>query len=109
MNTYVATPVLAAVDDLTVPYVPANADELDGWPPFPFPNLGKLVPECWERTGQTWLVGARHVCGDRMVLSCDEFKRQLGGYILRHPGHGFGVVDDGDCQAVVAAFRWVEE
>lgn len=95
--------------DLAVPYVPTNADELDGWPPFPFPNLGKSVPKGWERTGQTWLVKTGGGCGDRTAFSCDEFRRQLAGYILRHPGHGFGVVDEADCHAVVAAFRRTEE
>ena len=95
--------------ELAVPYVPTNADETDVWPPFPFPNLGKSVSEGWERTGQTWLVSTRFGCHDETALPCDEFKRQLAGYILRHPGHGFGVVDEDGCQAVVAAFRRMED
>jgi hypothetical protein len=105
-----ATSIRSAIDEAIVPYVPSDADELDGCPPFPFPNVGNLVPDGWENVGQRWCVRkARHGGGDDAAMDCDEFRRSLRGYILRHPGHGFAITEDDDHWVVVSAFRRVEE
>jgi len=98
------------VEEGTVPYVPSGTDELDGFPPFPFPVLGNILPDGWEPAGQHWPVRTGNGDGDGLAIECDEFKRSLAGYIRRNPGHGFAVVEEEDeGEAVVAAFRRVEE
>jgi hypothetical protein len=97
------------VEEGLVPYVPTGTEELGCFPPFPFPIVGGLVPDGWELAGQRWLVRAGNGDGDGLAMECDEFKRQLAGYIRRNPGHGFAVVEEDDGEAVVAAFRRVEE
>ena len=97
------------VEDEVVPYVPTGTEELDSCPPFPFPVLGGLTPDGWEPAGQRWLVQTRNTDGDGLAVERDEFKRSLAGYICRNPGHGFGVVEQDDGEAVVAAFKRIEE
>lgn len=93
------------VEEGLVPYVPSGTEELDGFPPFPFPVLGNIVPDGWELAGQRWLVQTENIDGDGLALTGDDFRRCLTGYICRNPGHGFAVVGEDDGEAVVAAFR----
>ena len=95
-----------AAERTLVPYVPFNVDEVDRYPPIPFPNLGCLKPDGWKKTGQHWFVDKTgHGLPSEPALTCEQFKRQLRGYILRHPRHGFAITEEGEFQAVVSAFR----
>ena len=89
-----------------VPYVPSSANEVRS--PFTFPNIGTLQPRDWRKTGATWFTDKT---GDGLdwepALTWAQFRRQLAGYILRHPNHGFAVVEEGEFQCVVAAFTKV--
>jgi hypothetical protein len=87
-----------------VPYVPESADEATN--PFFCPNIGTLKPRGWKRTGQTWFVDKTgHGLDWEPALTWAQFRRQLAGYILRHASHGFAIVEEGEFQVVVAAFR----
>jgi hypothetical protein len=89
-----------------VPYVPISADEIES--PFTFPNIGSLEPEAWEKTGASWFVDKTgHGESWEPALTWRQFRRQLAGYILRHPGHGYAITEEGECQVVVSAFRRV--
>ena len=87
-----------------VPFIPFSEYELDAYPPFPFPHMSSFVPDGWERAGATWRVRTRPGSGDQS-LTGDEFRRRLSGYVRKHPGQGFAVMDEDDSVAVVAAFR----
>lgn len=90
------------------PYVPFNQEELDRWPPFPFPNLGDFEPLGWERTGTSWFVDATgHGNGWESAMTVQEFKESLRRYIADHPGHGLAITEQGEFQVVVSAFRRV--
>lgn len=89
-----------------VPYVPVSADEVES--PFTFPNIGSLKPRDWKRTGQTWFADKTgHGETWEPALKWAQFRQRLTGYILRHPGHGFAIVEEGEFQVVVSAFRHV--
>jgi hypothetical protein len=89
-----------------VPYVPAGADEVDT--PFSFPNIGTLKPRGWGKTDANWFVDKTGYGLDtEPALTWQQFRRQLAGYILRHPAHGFAITEEGECQVVVSAFRRV--
>jgi hypothetical protein len=109
MTTRHAIHRLAHEEEGLVPYVPTGTEELDGFPPFPFPTVGNILPDEWEPAGRRWLVRTGSGSGDGLAMGCDEFKGSLAGYIRRNPGHGFAVVEQDDGEAVVAAFRRVEE
>ncbi len=89
-----------------VPYVPESADEATT--PFFCPNIGTLKPRGWKRTGQTWFVDKTgHGEPWEPALTWAQFRRQLAGHLLRHPGHGYAITEEGECQVVVSAFRRV--
>jgi len=98
----------AAAEGL-VPYVPFSVEELDLCPSFPFPTIGYLQPDGWKKTDQHWFVD-KFGCGLpwEPALTWDHFRRELRRYILRHPGHGFAITEEGEFQLVVSAFRRVE-
>ena len=83
-----------------------TADELDYCPPFPIPDLGHLEPNGWERTDATWFVDKTgHGHEWEPALTIEQFKRELRKYVADHPGHGFAIVEEGEFQVYVAAFR----
>ena len=87
-----------------VPYVPFSPNEVDT--PFFCPNIGTLKPRGWRKTRATWFVDKTgHGESWELALTWKEFRRQMAGYILRHPGHGFAITEEGECQVVVSAFR----
>jgi hypothetical protein len=95
-----------AAQDGLVPYVPFNADEVDT--PFAFPNLGYHVPRGWKKTDASWFVDKTgQGYSWEPALTWEQFRRRLVGYILRHPGHGFAITEEGECQVIVSAFRRV--
>jgi hypothetical protein len=103
LNTQIA--VEAAERD-AVPYVPLNVEEVDLYPPFPFPNLGYLEPDGWEKTDTAWFVdktGQGHEW--EPALTVEQFKRQLREYVAKHPGHGFAITEEGEFQVYVATFK----
>ena len=83
-----------------------TAEELDYCPPFPIPNLGYLEPDGWEKTDAVWFVDKTgHGHEWEPALTVEQFKRELRAYIAEHPSHGFGIVEEGECQVYVGAFR----
>ena len=87
-----------------VPYVPVNADEATS--PFFCPNIGSLQPRGWRKTSASWFVDKTgHGFDDEPALTWKQFRRQLAGYLLRHPGHGFAITEEAEFQCVVSAFR----
>jgi hypothetical protein len=87
-----------------LPYVPFSAEEVTS--PFSFPNIGSLKPRGWRKTGETWFVDKTgHGFDNEPALTWQQFGRRLAGYILRHPSHGFAIIEEGEFQVVVSAFR----
>lgn len=88
------------------PFVPNGEAEVERWPPFPFPSVGRHDPGGWEQTDTTWFVDRTGVGRDwEPALTVDQFKRALKDHITSHPGHAFAVVEEGPFQVIVAAFR----
>jgi hypothetical protein len=95
-----------AAEQARIPYVPFAPDEVDYWPPFPIRNLGYHEPPDWVKTAQTWFVDKFGIGGeDEPALSLDQFKEEIRSYVAQHPGHGFGIVEEGEFQVVIAAFQ----
>jgi hypothetical protein len=93
-----------------VPYVPWDAAEVEGWQRCPLPNLGYHEPSGWEQTEKTWFIDKTGVgLESEPALTWQQFRRQLSQYVAAHSGHGFGIVEEGEFQCVIAAFRPVGE
>jgi hypothetical protein len=82
-------------------------EEIENYPPFPFPHLGPYVPPGWERVeGQEWFVDSSGFGkDDEPALSVGQFKEVVRRYANDHPDHGFAIVEAGQFQLYVAAFR----
>jgi len=92
-----------------IPYVPF-VEEIDYYPPFPFPNLGYYLPDGWEKTEQSWFCDKTgHGLEWEPALTVEQFKHQLHQYVAENPGHGFAITEEGEFQAYISAFRPVEE
>lgn len=92
------------------PYVPWDSEEVEHWNRCPLPNLGYHEPSGWEQTEKTWFIDKTGVGLDsEPAMTWQQFRRQLSEYLAAHPGHGFGIVEEGEFQCVVAAFRPVEQ
>jgi hypothetical protein len=95
-----------AAQERLVPYVPFNLDEIDFWPPIPFPNLGYFEPDGWEKTDQSWFVDKTGVGRSKEpAMTLDQFKRAIREYVRKNPGHGFAITEEGEFQATISAFR----
>ena len=105
LNTQVA---VEAAEREVVPYVPFDAEEVDYWPSIPFPNLGYLASDGWEKTDAVWFVDKTgHGHDGEVALTVEQFKREVRAYVAEHPGHGFAVTEEGEFQVYVSAFRLV--
>lgn len=87
------------------PFVPRDSADADHWPPMPFPNLGYYVPPGWEKTAEWFVSKSGQSAEWEPALSADRFTSALRSYIATNPGHGFAIVEEGEFQAAVAAFR----
>lgn len=95
-----------AAEEGLVPFVPGSPEAIDLYPPFPFPNLGYLIPKGWEKTDDSWFVDKTGWGrDDEHALSVEQFKRVLRSYIAEHPEHGLAITEEGEFQLYVSAFR----
>ncbi len=89
-----------------MPFAPDHADDVDRWPPFPFPNLGSHVPDDWQLLDVQWFVDKTGDGNDwEIALSVSQFREALRQHLTAHPGDGFAITEEGPYQAVVSAFR----
>ena len=92
------------------PYVPDGVEEVDRYPPFPFPNLGSHVPPGWELTEDSWFVDKSGKGKDwEPALSVSQFRSEIRHHVGENPGHGYAITEEGPFQAVVSAFRRTRE
>ena len=89
-----------------VPFVPDRPDDVDRWPPFPFPNLGSHVPDDWQALDVHWFVDKTGRGKDwEIALSMNQFREALRQHLSDHPGDGFAITAEGPFQATVSALR----
>jgi len=92
----------AAAEDLE-PYVPWDADEVDSFPPFPFPNLGSHRPDGWELVETLFVDSSGFGAENEPALTIPSFLREIKGRIDEEVG--YGVIEEGPFQVVVGVFR----
>lgn len=90
---------------ITEPYVPRSLEEVENYPPWPFPHIGDYVAPGWEETSQTWFIDTSGWGSDEeLALSTRQFREALYNFVKDHPGWGFAYISMGRSQAVVRAF-----
>lgn len=87
-----------------VPFVPNGPDDTDQWPPFPFPNLGR-VPDGWEVAERFFVDKTGWGRHSEPALTIEEFRTFVYDHILDHPEHGYAIIEEGPFQVIVAALK----
>lgn len=96
-----------AAADGKVPYVPWDGEEVRGWASgCPIPNLGYFTPDGWVRMNESWFVDKTGMGqSDEPALTAEQFAEQAAQYFEEHGPVGFAIIEDGEFQAWVGAFR----
>jgi hypothetical protein len=99
-----------AAERSRLPFVIENELEIDAMPPFPFPNFGDYEPEGWEPL-DIWFVNAGGKDERGPALSISSFKVCLKEYLEEHAWAtiGFAIIEEGEFQVHVQAFRKIPE
>lgn len=93
------------MSDLEQPYVPANAEEIKTYPPFPFPDLCAFESDDWILTENSWFADSSGFGKDsEPALTIDRLKTELLTYHEDNPTHGFGITSIGQFQLYITAF-----
>jgi hypothetical protein len=87
-----------------VPFVPDGPDDVEKWPPFPFPNLGR-VPDGWEVAERFFVDKTGWGRSSEPALTVDEFRMSVHDHIMDHPDHGYAIIEEGPFQVIVAALQ----
>lgn len=90
-----------------LPWIVHNSEALDKMPPFPFPSIGNYEPEGWTPL-DIWFVDKTGMGrAGESAYTVDAFKRILKEYLVEHEGEdiGFAIIEEGEFQVHVQAFR----
>jgi hypothetical protein len=98
-----------AAEENKTPYVLYNAEELDDFPPFPFPNLGDHEPEGWRLCTTLFCDKSGMGAPGEPALTIEQLKEKIRGILLLSDTldqtTGFGIVEEGQFQVHLGVFR----
>lgn len=92
------------------PYVIFNREEIDSYPPFPFPNLGDHRPKGWTKREDDLFVDASGFGAEgEPALTVGQFmsalRRLTAEAAKESKTIGFAIVQEGQFQAYVGVFE----
>ena len=77
------------------PYVPLHEDEIDAFPPFPFPFLGDYRPKGWKLVDTLFVDSSGFGEDDETALSVPQLKAKLRELQRSGKTYGYGIVEAG--------------
>ena len=90
-----------------VPYVIWNEEEIDRYPPFPFPALGSRVPKGWKLLDEP----APLFCdmtgfggSGEPALTTEQTMERLHELFTENPKYGYAIIEYGQFQCHVGVF-----
>lgn len=87
------------------PYVVYNAEEVDTYPPFPFPNFGDYRPEGWGLEEDFFVDKSGLGKRKELALTVEQFKGKVKKQIKKDGTWGFAIISEGEFQVYVGAFK----
>jgi|SRR3989304_2485919 len=99
------------------PYVPFSREEVENYPPFPFPNIGSYKPLGWKEINydEVGLDGPFFVdksgfgARGEPALTAKDFKDTLLEFYDKLEGCGFAIIEEGQFQLYVGVFKKVKK
>ena len=82
-----------------VPYQIKWKSQINKMPPFPFPFIGKYVPEGWEKTDEFFVDSSGFGQDDELALSIDQFKKKM------KIGRAYAITSAGQFQVYVGEYK----
>lgn len=91
------------------PYVPFSREEIEGYPSFPFPNIGSYDPPGWERVhgadDPLFVDTSGFGSENEPALTVRQFKEKLLELWDKDSGYGYAIVSEGPFQAYIGIFK----
>jgi len=89
---------ITAQDLGTVPHIIRDQNEIDSYPPFPFPALGTYRPDGWELVDEIFADKSGLGTDDEPALSTRQLKARL------KVGYGYAIIEEGQFQVYLGEF-----
>jgi hypothetical protein len=87
------------------PYVPLHEDEIETYPPFPFPNLGDYRPKGWKLVDTLFVDSSGFGADDEPAMSVRQLKAKLNELQRSDETYGYGIVEAGPFQLHLGVFE----
>ena len=87
------------------PYVIWDANEIESYPPFPFPNLGSHRDRGWELVSEWICDSSGFGASDEPALTVERLKNELRITQAEHPRYGYGIISEGQFQIILGVFE----
>ncbi len=94
-----------AAQDMRIPFVYANADEVNAGVGFPFPFIGDYEPEGWAEVDRHFVDSSGMGADDEAALSVTQFLKLIDERIKANPRVGWAVIDVGQFQVYVGEYE----
>lgn len=75
-------------------------EEIDSYPPFPFPNIGGYVPKGFEEIDSVFVDSSGFGASDEPALTIDQLKKWL------EPGYWYAITEEGQFQIYISKFTY---
>jgi hypothetical protein len=95
-----------AAQEGLLPYVPIHENEIETYPPFPFPILGDYRPKGWELVEELFCDSSGWGGSGEPALSVPQLKRKLIELQrANNATYGYGVTEAGEFQLYLGVFK----
>lgn len=92
-----------AAREKRVPYAPFDADEVENYPAFPFPNIGSHRPKGWKLVDSLFVDKSGFGSENEPALTIRGLKAKLLEQLQE--GYGYAIIEEGQFQLSLGVFK----
>lgn len=82
------------------PHYITFAEDIDDYPPFPFPNIGDYVPKGFKEIDTAFVDSSGFGESGEPALTVDQLKKWL------EPGYWYAITEEGQFQVYISKFTY---
>jgi hypothetical protein len=90
------------------PYVPFNEEEIENYPPFPFPFIGTYEPEGWRKVEELFCDSSGFGAEWEPALTIGQLIEKMKGWEREGKSYGYAVTEAGQFQIRLGVFEQVQ-